>query len=843
MYAHSTRSHIPQPPHSAGTPYKGLRAAIDPNQIPSPIDTVEADQERWDDQTYMTLPGKHPPLSATDFVAMDQGNASPRYIRISTWNVPSNSRLASDCEIPIAAIIQPFADQDPREEPVPLVDTGEIGPARCERCRGYVNPWCTWAANGTRWKCNLCGHETEVMPEYFCNLDANMLRLDYLQRPELNKGTVDFAVPEEYWAPHPPPSIRPLYHSMLPEPTTSRRIPVPMDYVFAFDVSQEAVRSGFLQTACNVLIELLYGDDDTIPSCFPPSSRIAILAFDRTLQFYNLSTDVDGQPPMLVVPDVDDVFLPANSGLFVNPMEHRNAITNLLAALPLRHEQRHETKAALGSALSAGLAALAGRGGQVVAFAATLPTIGAGFLQPLVDEATLYGTEKERTLFEPREETWKDLGEQCAAEGIGVSMFLGMSRPIDVASIGLVSSLSGGEMYFLPKFDPSRDGPVLASQFRRLISRTTVYSCSMRVRTSVGLRIATQYGNFYEGPASDMEFGTVDADKAICVTFEHAGRLDDRQYAFIQSAILYTTVTGERRVRVHNLALRVVSLAGNVFQFADMDATVSYMVREAVSKLPSMRLTQIHEALTERCALILYAYRKFCAAAAAPTQLILPEAFRALPLYILAMMKVKPLKGRNVTADVRNYHAHKLSAMGARSVMHHLYPRMLALHDLDDTIALPDENGRVQLPSLMRDSHLFMESHGVYLTDNEDISMLWIGSSASPQVLKDLLDVDDMVNVDPRMTHLPHLQTRLSMQVRNILAQRFAQRGYAPKLVVTRQNMDGSEIEFSDMLVEDQNNAAMSYLDYLCLVHKQIHTALTTGASIASGGGFRSMPW
>ena len=70
---------------------------------------------------------------------------------------------------------------------------------------------------------------------------------------------------------------------------------------------------------------------------------------------------------------------------------------------------------------------------------------------------------------------------------------------------------------------------------------------------------------------------------------------------------------------------------------------------------------------------------------------------------------------RNVTADVRNFYTYRILGMSARSIMHHLYPRMLALHDLNDTIALPDANGRVDMPSLMRDSHLFMESHGVYL--------------------------------------------------------------------------------------------------------------------------------
>ena len=107
----------------------------------------------------------------------------------------------------------------------------------------------------------------------------------------------------------------------------------------------------------------------------------------------------------------------------------------------------------------------------------------------------------------------------------------------------------------------------------------------MTVIRLTGLRVASQYGNFYESPASDLEFGTIDADKTICVKLEHTGKLDDRQYAFLQSAILYTTVTGERRVRVHNLALRVVSLAGNVFQYADMDGAVSYIVREGVEPI------------------------------------------------------------------------------------------------------------------------------------------------------------------------------------------------------------------------------------------------------------------
>lgn len=151
-----------------------------------------------------------------------------------------------------------------------------------------------------------------------------------------------------------------------------------------------------------------------------------------------------------------------------------------------------------------------------------------------------------------------------------------------------------------------------------------------------GLRIGKQYGNFYDSASGDMQFGTLDADKSVSVVLEHSRSLDDRQYAFLQSALLYTTVTGQRRVRVCNVALQVVTLAGNVFRFADMDTVVTHMIREgmladwpleaslidisASARLPTQKISYIQEELTERCGSILLGYRKNCAAATAPSQ-------------------------------------------------------------------------------------------------------------------------------------------------------------------------------------------------------------------------------
>jgi protein transport protein SEC24 len=130
-----------------------------------------------------------------------------------------------------------------------------------------------------------------VTSDYFCNLDANFLRLDQLQRPELTKGTVDFAVDssKEYWSKNPPPQISMPYHLVEPPPDSSRQ-PEPLEMIFAFDVSSDAVASGFLKCACASLRELLYASqDDPDDACLSWNGRIAIITFDSTLHFYDLT--------------------------------------------------------------------------------------------------------------------------------------------------------------------------------------------------------------------------------------------------------------------------------------------------------------------------------------------------------------------------------------------------------------------------------------------------------------------------------------------------------------------------------------------------------------------------
>jgi protein transport protein SEC24 len=96
-------------------------------------------------------------------------------------------------------------------------------------------------------------------------------------------------VPDEYWAIEPPPNLNPSYASIGPPKRTEHRTPQPMNYVFAFDISADAVKSGFLRSSCDALRTILYQEtEETVVCTLPAGSQIAIISYDSVLNVYQL---------------------------------------------------------------------------------------------------------------------------------------------------------------------------------------------------------------------------------------------------------------------------------------------------------------------------------------------------------------------------------------------------------------------------------------------------------------------------------------------------------------------------------------------------------------------------
>ena len=103
----------------------------------------------------------------------------------------------------------------------------------------------------------------------------------------------------------------------------------------------------------------------------------------------------------------------------------------------------------------------------------------------------------------------------------------------------------------------------------------------MKVRCSNGLQVSSYHGNFVQNSfGADLEFGVIDSDKAIGVVFSYDGKLDAKLDAHFQSALLYTTASGERRVRCCNVVASVSEGGREGMRFVDQDAVVNLIAKE-----------------------------------------------------------------------------------------------------------------------------------------------------------------------------------------------------------------------------------------------------------------------
>nr|XP_045370942.1 protein transport protein Sec24D isoform X2 [Camelus bactrianus] len=486
------------PAQMAGPPQPQKK--LEPAVVPSPIQVIENDRATRGGQVYATnTRGQIPPLVTTDCVIQDQGNASPRYIRCTTYCFPCTSDMAKQAQLPLAAVIKPFATIPSNETPLYLVNHGETGPVRCNRCKAYMCPFMQFIEGGRRYQCGFCSCVNDVPPFYFQHLDHIGRRLDHYEKPELSLGSYEYVATLDYCRKNKPPN--------------------PPAFIFMIDVSYSNIKNGLVKLICEELktmLEKLPKEDQEEMSAI----RVGFITYNKVLHFFNVKSNL-AQPQMMVVTDVGEVFVPLLDGFLVNYQESQSVIHNLLDQIPEMFADSNENETVFAPVIQAGMEALkaADCPGKLFIFHSSLPTAEAPGKLKNRDDKKLINTDKEKILFQPQTNVYDSLAKDCVAHGWG---------------LGLVPQLTGGTLYKYNNFQVHLDSQQFLNDLRNDIEKKIGFDAIMRVRTSTGFRATDFFGGIYMNNTTDVEMAAIDCDKAVTVEFKHDDKLSEDSGALIQ---------------------------------------------------------------------------------------------------------------------------------------------------------------------------------------------------------------------------------------------------------------------------------------------------------------------
>ncbi|XP_010888553.3 protein transport protein Sec24D [Esox lucius] len=781
----------------AGPPQKKL----DPDSIPSTTQVIEDDQAKRGGQVYATnVRGQVPPLVTTNFTVQDQGNASPRYMRCTTYSFPCTADLAKQCQVPLATIIKPFATVPKNETPLYVVNHGEAGPIRCNRCKAYMCPYMQFIDGGRRFQCGFCSCVNEVPAFYFQHLDHMGRRVDFYERPELSLGSYEFVATLDY--------------------CKNNKSASPPAYIFMIDVSYANVKSGLVRLICEELKTLL----DNLPreeGAESSTVKVGFVTYNKILHFYNVKSAL-AQPQMMVVSDMAEMFVPLLDGFLVNFQESCSVINNLLDQIPDMFADTNESETVFAPVIQAGVEALkaAECSGKLFIFHSSIPTAEAPGKLKNRDDKKLINTEKEKTLFQPQKGLYEQLSKDCVAQGCSVDLFLFPSQYVDMATMGDVSTHTGGTVHKYSNFQLELDGEHFLSDLRKDVRKAIGFDAIMRVRTSTGFRATDFFGAVHMNNTTDVEMAAVDCDKAVTVEFKHDDTLSEETGALMQCALLYTTISGQRRLRIHNLSLNCSSQLSELYKSCETDALINFFAKSAYRAMLNQPLKTVREILVNQTAHMLACYRKNCASPSAASQLILPDAMKVFPIYMNSLMKTGPLVGSaELSTDDRAHQRLSVMAMGVEETQLLLYPRLVPLHNMDVASDV--------LPAPVRCSEERLTDAGMFLLENGHSLFLWLGQACTPELVQSIFNVPSLAHMPSDLSSLPVLDNPQSKKLRSMIEALLDQRPKSMKLLIVRQK-DRSEMLFRQHLVEDKGlHGGASYMDFLCYVHREIRNLLT----------------
>lgn len=209
-----------------------------------------------------------------------------------------------------------------------------------------------------------------------------------------------------------------------------------------------------------------------------------------------------------------------------------------------------------------------------------------------------------------------------------------------------------------------------------------------------------------------------------------------------------------------------------------------------------------------------------CASSSSSGQLILPESLKLLPLFCLGLMKL-PCFRTDSRADARAVWMSRLLSLPIDRLLPAVHPRFVRV-----PVELAGEND-VPMPERLPLSAEKLSSDSIYILENGFDLFVLVGRDVAPNTMEAVLGTPSLEAIDASsFADFPNQNNPVSDLMRRMIANmRRLRRSYMHMRFVAKGHPH--ETLFQTALVEDRHLlSGMSYVEYLCFLHRQIQNKM-----------------
>lgn len=870
------------------------RRTIDPSQIPRPpLFTRPQDEDAipiYHPKASLYSDTRPPPPADSRFLTQDDGNAAPQLIRSTLSAVPADRAvLRKTGTLPIALLCTPMAnvssDVPPRPRLLPNGDSEhwtdpmriplspEVTiPPRCRACQAYVSSF--WDDH-----CNFCG--SRYINASSGGGDTSSTTLGYL----CDKGTMEYVVDGPYITRATPIASHTLYAIDATCPHLKEYLESIECVGTSLAASRNKARIGIaLVSAFGIHVPKLNVDTLTCDGFVIMSDVTEEPYSPLPLEDWTFVVETQSEQWKLFMSSLWDAWQP-----FVKQLDCQTSYGTMGHA------------SSCGGAALAFLAdALSETGGRGTWISWRRPNFGVGNIRDRErNNLALYKSPKtEQELYLPLQLRkgklsdemddsaavfYRDIGKKCAKNRVVLDIVLHtLPKPmafLDLATLGQLCRIACGKLKWIKTSGSWRE------QFQQELLRSILSfhgtDAIFKVRCSNGLQVkrflATEPGLTIESltGSPEIELAVIGQDTCIAVELEHrVGGLPKKdKYCYVQSALLYTTTFGERRVRVSTLALKIATLAVDVYRGIDFGSLAAFWTRQAIefalNPAEENPLDSARKDLAEKMINTLAGYRLNTKAWNEPRgQLMLPTQLTLLPLFTMALLKSSMLRSSlplaasglrtdhaNPSADDRAYVLFHGSCVHPAMAMLMVHPNIFSLSTLDDADdagewlvpkmeGTPDSevlyaahHAYVVMPKNVHPSIACIQDNQIYLVDDGMHIFVFVGQNVDRDVKSELLEATPRGCKISTSSDLGQRVARLIWQMRTFSSvgpgsESTLRPTYAPVIVVESHasHKDPVEEKIMNLMVDDQLGREKDYLNFLIDSHKKVQGRVDKGS-------------